>query len=343
MARLRARDRLGDVTEGPRSVARRIVEGRHAAWLTHGSLLVLTALLLTLLLRVRFWIAFVPCAIVQHRIGVLLHEYIHGIPLRRYKANLRVLTLYEGLLLTFGLAELFRGTHLAHHRWLNTDRDPAFGAEQQNAGTHWGPIAALEGVQHFVYLWESLRGRHRYVIPSRLLVGLVLSIASLAAWILVGRVDVALKIIALTVYNTLVPISFRGAVEHHSRPDDPGFANEYRVVIPLFNLNRHVHHHLAPRRPWYLLEYQTRRPLSTFHYFTHWFRVYVIRDYVLMRPAPAAVTGDDLRTASAAVVIAAAGMEPVNASRTGPRSTGRRCAPAWDRSRPGSPRAAARS
>jgi fatty acid desaturase len=309
MSRLRARLGLGDVAARPRSLARRIAESRHAAWLTHVSLAVLTALLFALLLRVRFWIAFVPCAIVQHRIGVLLHEYIHGIPLRRYKANLRVLSFYEGLLLTFGLGELFRGTHLAHHRWLNTERDPAFGAEQQNARTQWGPIAALEGVQHFVYLWGSLRGRHRYVIPSRLLVGLLLSIGWTAFWMLVGRGDVALKIIALTVYNTLVPISFRGAVEHHSRPGDPAFANEYTVVIPLFNLNRHVHHHLAPRRPWYLLEYQTRRPLSTLHYFTHWFRVYVTRDYVLMRPAAPAAAAGDLQAASAAVLRRAAGAE----------------------------------
>ena len=90
--------------------------------------------------------------------------------------------------------------------------------------------------------------------------------------------------IGLTIFNTLVPISFRGAVEHNSAPDDPAFANEYKVLIPLFNLNRHIHHHLAPRRPWYLLEYQTERPLWTVHYFTHWFRVYLTRDYVLMRP-----------------------------------------------------------
>ena len=74
MSRVRARHSLGDVTARPRALARRIAESRHAAWLTHGSLVVLTALLFALLVRVRFWIAFVPCAIVQHRIGVLLHR-----------------------------------------------------------------------------------------------------------------------------------------------------------------------------------------------------------------------------------------------------------------------------
>jgi hypothetical protein len=95
------------------------------------------------------------------------------------------------------------------------------------------------------------------------------------------------KILLLTAFNTLVPVSLRGALEHHSHPGDTAFANEYRVVIPLFNLNRHVHHHEDPRCPWYLLQYRTEKPLWTLHYITHWFHVYVLRDYVLMRPMPA--------------------------------------------------------
>jgi fatty acid desaturase len=264
----------------------RFLHSRYAPALTHLSLIVLTAPLYLLLLRAPFWLAFFPCAILQHRIGVLLHEYIHGIPFKRYATNLGVLTCFDALLLMFGLSELFRGTHLAHHRWLNTERDPAFQAERQNGRSGWGAVTALEGVQHVIYLAQSLRGRHRYVVPSRMVLGLGLSVAWAALWVWLDRSDVPLKMIALTVYNTAIPISFRGAVEHHSRRDDPAFANEYRVIIPLFNLNRHIHHHLAPRRPWYLLEYQTERPLWTVHYFTHWFRVYVTRDYVLMQPAP---------------------------------------------------------
>ena len=97
-----------------RSVWRVLVESRYPPLLTHGSLVVLTVLLFALLLRARLWVAFVPCAILRHRIGVLLHEYIHGVPLRRYRSNLRVLAFFDGLLFTFGLGELFRGTHLAH-------------------------------------------------------------------------------------------------------------------------------------------------------------------------------------------------------------------------------------
>jgi fatty acid desaturase len=261
--------------------------GRRAPLLTHASLVVLTMAFFGLLLWLPFWVAFVPCAIIEHRIGVLLHEYIHGIPFRRYRSNLRVLTVFDGLFLMFGLLELFRGTHLAHHRWLNTEKDPASQAARGVARSWLARIAALEAVQHLIYLIDAFRGRHRDVRPSRVAFGVMLSSLGVMAWFLVGLPGMAWRIVALTAYNTLVPVSLRGAIEHHSYPGDPAFANEYRVVIPLFNLNKHVHHHEDPRCPWYLLEYRTSRPLWTLHYLTHWFRVYVVRDYVLMRPMPA--------------------------------------------------------
>ena len=283
----------GDVAPGE-ATWRRVLYSRYAPALTHGSLVVLTALLFALLLAgAPFWLVFFPCALAHHRIGVLLHEYIHGIPCRHYRANLRILNAYDGLLLMFGMTELFRGTHLAHHRWLNTERDPAFEAARQSRRPTWGRITALEGVQHLVYLAEACRGRHRYVVPSRIALGALLSLAWTVGWILAGEGHVPLQLVALTAYNTLIPVSFRGAVEHHSHPGDPAFANEYRVVLPLFNLNRHVHHHLEPRCPWYLLRFETERPLWTLHYFTHWFRVYVTRDYVLMRPVPG-VSGPEI-------------------------------------------------
>lgn len=263
---------------------RRFLHSRRAVLLTHGSLLLLTATLFVLLLWLPFWMALVPCAIVQHRIGVLLHEYIHGIPFRRYRANLRVLSLFDGLLLMFGLLELFRATHLSHHRWLNTERDPAFTAARDHGRSVWGALAALEGVQHLIYLVQAFRGQQPYVVPSRIAFGACSSLAWIGIWIALGYATMPLKLIALAIYNTLIPVSFRGAIEHHSHPGDQGFANEYRVVIPLFNLNRHIHHHEDSRLPWYLLEYRTARPLWTWHYFTHWFHVYVFRDFVLMRP-----------------------------------------------------------
>ncbi|MGH9173997.1 MAG: fatty acid desaturase, partial [Vicinamibacterales bacterium] len=267
----------------------RFLRSRNASLLTHGCLALLTAAEFILLLRLPFWLAFVPCALIHHRIGVLLHEYIHGIPFAQYRHNLRMVSFFDGLMLMFGLLDLFRGTHLAHHRWLNTEDDPAFTAKRSEAARSGvaGWLGALEAVQYLVYLGEVFRGRHPYVVRSRMALGALLSVAWIAFWIWVGRADMIGSILLLTAFNTLVPVSFRGALEHHSHPGDTAFANEYRVVIPLFNLNRHVHHHEDPRCPWYLLQYRTEKPLWTFHYITHWFHVYIVRDYVLMRPMPA--------------------------------------------------------
>jgi fatty acid desaturase len=265
---------------------KRFLHSRHASLLTHGSIALLTAAEFVLLLWLPFWLAFVPCALTHHRIGVLLHEYIHGIPFARYRHNLWVLSFFDGLMLMFGSLDLFRGTHLAHHRWLNCENDPAFVAKRSTLGRSgvgvW--LGGLEGVQHLIYLVEVFQGRHPYVIRSRIVLGMILSAGWIAIWLSIGLGGLIWKILFLTAFNLLGPVSLRGALEHHSDPGDLAFANEYRVCVPLFNLNRHIHHHEDPRRPWYLLQYRTKAPLWTFHYFTHWFRVYVSRDYVLMQP-----------------------------------------------------------
>jgi fatty acid desaturase len=273
----------------------RFLNSRAASLLTHGSLVALTSILFTLLWHAPFWLAFVPGVLLTHRIGVLLHEYLHGIPFRRNRDNLAVYGFFDGLMLMFGLLELFRGTHLAHHRWLNSEGDSGFRSARRapERSRVWAWIAALEAVQHFVYLIEAFRGRQRYVRMRRVCFGLVLSIALATLWWQAGREDIVLKVLALNAFTTLVPVSLRGAVEHHSVPGDPGFANEYRVWIFLFNLNRHVHHHEDVRCPWYRLEFRTRNPLSARHYFTHWFRVYVKHDLALMRPISTGVRIDE--------------------------------------------------
>ena len=268
---------------------RRFLLGRHAAWLTHGSLIVLTAALWWLLAVAPFWVAFVPGVLLTHRIGVLLHEYLHGIPFRKYRNNLAVYGLFDGLMLMFGLMELFRGTHLMHHRWLNAEGDNAVRSAQavahRNRLLSW--LVATEAVQHLLFLWDALHGGQPLVRLWRVAAGATLSTACVLCLWQFGRGDMVWKLIAINAFTVLVPASLRGAIEHHGPPDATGFANEYRVWITLFNLNRHVHHHEDMRCPWYLLQFRTPQPLARRHYFTHWFRVHVRRDYVLMRPTSA--------------------------------------------------------
>jgi len=265
---------------------RRFLLSRHAVWLTHGSLIALTVAQWWLLAVAPFWAAFVPGVLLAHRIGVLLHEYLHGIPFSRYRDNLAVYGLFDGMMLMFGTMEVFRGTHLLHHRWLNSEGDNAVRSVQtvaeRNRLLSW--LVATEAVQHLLFLWDALHGRQPLVRLWRVAAGATIStVCVLSLWQL-GRGDMVWKLIAINAFTVLVPASLRGAIEHHGPPDATGFANEYFVWIPLFNLNRHVNHHEDMRCPWYLLQWRTEKPLAARHYFTHWFRVYVRRDYVLMRP-----------------------------------------------------------
>jgi hypothetical protein len=75
----------------------RLTSSPHAVWLTHGSLILMTAAVFALLVRAPFWILFVPGVILLHRIGVMIHEYIHGIPFRRYAHCLNVISFYDGI------------------------------------------------------------------------------------------------------------------------------------------------------------------------------------------------------------------------------------------------------
>lgn len=264
----------------------RALASRRSAWITHGCLVAMTLAMFALLLWTPLAIAFLPCALLHHRIGILVHEYIHGIPFRRYRDNLVVTTLYDGMLLSFGFVELFRATHLAHHKWLNSERDPA-----HQAAAPGGPrsrilraIWALEAPQHFRFMWQAFTGKVPIVRPVLLVVGIASSFAWLAFWIAIGRADVVLGLVVLAAVTTLVSSSLRGAIEHHDEPGMAHTTNEYRTVLPIFNMNRHIHHHASPTTPWYRLRFQTAAPLPRRVFVTHWFRVYVTRRYKMLSP-----------------------------------------------------------
>jgi fatty acid desaturase len=267
-------------------------------YVTHGSLIAATILLYGLVLRFGWSPMIIVCAVLQHRIGILLHEYIHGIPLRLQQHNQLVLSLYDPLMCAFGLLQVFRGSHLAHHRWLNTERDPAYQSAQRTVGQgSLGLLGALELPQHFQYLRDALAGRQAFARRDRLVFGFVASLAWVAGWVALGLGRVPLTIALLSIYNAVVSSSLRGAVEHQSLESDPMFANEYRSVVPLFNINRHIHHHRDPRCPWYRLQF-VGRPLPAHAFFTHWWRTYVTKQYVLMRPQPRRAKAEPMASAA---------------------------------------------
>jgi fatty acid desaturase len=262
-----------------------------APLLTHTSLIAFLLIEFALIRWWPLWLALIPCMVIQHRIEILLHDYIHGSVFRRYKHNLLVLTAMDGLLLHFGALEIFRGTHLAHHRWMNTENDPGFWAEPKTqsrlaaAFPLWRLLRTLrDDVSLYMrFPFEPRQLRYIYVKPYRAISGAVLSVTWILICFAIGLAQVPVALIAIQL-SLIVPLSLRAAVEHSSYPGDSDFANEYRVLLPLFNRNRHVHHHLEPAVPWYLLRFRTPNPLPPLSYWRHWYHVFIKRDYVLMQP-----------------------------------------------------------
>lgn len=196
--------------------------------------------------------------------------------------------------------ELFRGTHLTHHRWLNTDGDNAARTGKTTPRSGWrNLLVSNEAVTHLQFLWEAFQGRQAIVRLPRVIFGAAFSTICVIGWCQLGRGDIVLKLMAVNFFTVLVPASLRGAIEHHGPAGASGFANEYRTWIPLFNLNRHIRHHEDMRCPWYLLKYRTAHPLAAWHYFIYWYRVHVQREFVLMRPMSASdLAQSDLPEAS---------------------------------------------
>ena len=257
-----------------------------AAGLTHGLAVLMTLALFALLLCAPFPAAFFPAVLLLHRIGVMVHEYIHGIPFRQYRHSLRVLAFVDGVTLSFGLLEFFRVTHLMHHRWLNSRGDATYdNAHAPPIGTRAAVLPAVI-TRHVTSYLLALRGRHLHVRCAQSQLGLAGTVLWMGLWLAIGRSDIIWKLLLLVAFTSAVPVSLRRVIEHYSESGASGFANEYRVLIPLFNINRHIHHHEQPRVPWYALQFRTAVPLPWHVYFSYWFRAHIRKELVLMRPMP---------------------------------------------------------
>ncbi len=241
---------------------RRFLHSRYAVLLTHGSLTVLTGALFALLWFGRFWVVFFPCVILGHRIGILLHEYMHGIPFQRlpYQSPGREL-----------LGRLVADVRALGALPGDAPRAPQVDEHRAGSGVRDREVVALSGSRPGPALEPRRRPVFSLPVPVVPWATSVRTPAPNRPWSrsLVGLdrfwdTDRASRHRAEGAGDLhLHDHDPRGAVEHHSYRGDQAFSNEYRVLIPLFNLNKHHHHHEEPRRPWYLLDFRTPQPLTT--------------------------------------------------------------------------------
>lgn len=245
-------------------------------WISIGKILAFLGLwlgLANLALRAEHWWYALPCyavmGLLYHGFGVFAHEGAHEV-LFGWGWVDRVVGFFCGLPIAFPCNN-YRATHLLHHRYENTEKDP----DNLDANI---PNPILR--QMFYWLWYPL-GMNLY-IPHLMMTGpfrakgwkeKLICLAETGAiigffWALFTAAQ-RYDFMDTLIYGWILGIPFasltaniRGLAEHTQlhRDDPPNPLKCTRTTVSnaftsffLNNQNYHLEHHLFPRVPWYNL------------------------------------------------------------------------------------------
>lgn len=214
----------------------------------------------------------IPCWIMMgfamHGLGVFMHEGAHNMLFGG--AIDRVIGFFCGLPLLFSCSN-YRATHILHHRYENTDKDP----DNLEANMPFKPLRWLVfygwfivGMPMYVSLLvlvgpfraETWKERFACVLETTLMVGtyygVYLAVTNYGLW------DVFFNGWLMGLAAAIIIANVRGLAEHTilHHTDPPNQLKSTRAIrtngfIRFFfnNQNYHLEHHLFPRVPWYNL------------------------------------------------------------------------------------------
>jgi len=200
-----------------------------------------------------------------HSLAILMHEGIHGNLFRN-----RILDRWAGF--AFGAPALFsctayRVTHLLHHRFNRTARDPdEFGNLSRNrlvlsvAFYAWWGIGMAAYLVH-VPVTALIRGSRAQKRDVLLEMGLLAALYAALFWAAVrwGFLDAVLWAWVYPMGVAALLGSSRGWAEHmmtragHPLTQTRTVTSNAVVSFFMCNLNYHLEHHLFPAIPWYNL------------------------------------------------------------------------------------------
>ncbi len=219
----------------------------------------------------------------QHALLILMHDGTHY----RLFRNRRLNDCVGELLLAwpfFVTMRSYRRNHIAHHRHMNTDRDPDWSRKlnqpQWIFPKHWaeitwllfGDISGLNAIA-LIRLSRSLAGQDGAVPRSYMLSRLAFYLAAAALIVVTGGLQLFLLYWVVPYFTWLALIlHVRSIAEHFSIPDGSGVHAGVRttrvnalerLLLAPNNVNYHAEHHRFPSVPFYRLPELHRLLIST--------------------------------------------------------------------------------
>jgi fatty acid desaturase len=212
----------------------------------------------------------------QHALGILMHEGTHYV---LYK-NRRLSAIVSELFLAwpvFITARMYRPSHFAHHRHVNTEKDPDLMRKQSSVSEwqfpkSWRALVALlakdvfglktlQLFSDFEDMWDRKgpkeAGVDFYTVARTLYYILVLSVVTyFRLWPMFLLLWVVPILTWLKMIMRIRSIAEHFAIEYdhvytHSRTTLPSFFE--RLFVAPRNINYHIEHHLYPSVPFFRL------------------------------------------------------------------------------------------
>jgi fatty acid desaturase len=208
----------------------------------------------------------------------------------------------------------YRNTHFAHHRELNSEKDPDW---QRNVGLKEFEFPAprasvlmyfaqyLAGLKIGAALFGFHKNKETRDVPAAVArARLVFFAGLLAASIALGFWKLVLLYWIVPLLTVFLAIRYLRNVAEHYAVEHENVLNESRTVLAPFwelwliapwGLNYHLEHHLFPSVPCFRLKelhelLMTRQPYPEIAHVTHGYFSGVLVDCASTRPAPAATS-----------------------------------------------------
>ncbi len=211
----------------------------------------------------------------QHALGILMHDGAHYLLFKNRRLNAIVSELFLAWPL-FITMRAYRGDHFAHHRHVNTERDPDLVRKQSSASewefpTSWGALGALlardvfglNTHQQFLELADmskqkdTARGIDPYAVARMLYYVLILSVV---IYFRLWSTFLLLWVVPLLTWLKMI-MRIRSIAEHFAIENDHVYTRSRttlpslleRVFVAPRNINFHLEHHLYPSVPFFRL------------------------------------------------------------------------------------------